>query len=68
MLLYEKIYWPEAITTMIWPYELKAFIEKLNALKVGGYGITPMDNLSVTTTDFYYLKTPHMGLSTLCLV
>ena len=30
LLLYATIYWPEEITTMLWPYSLKAFAEQLN--------------------------------------
>ena len=58
MLLHAKIYWPEAITTMLCPYELKAFACQLNILKVDDDGIIPMEKFSGTTTDIY-LKTHH---------
>ena len=51
LLLNSKIYWPKAITTLLWPYELKAFSGIFNELKVNDYGITPMKKLSSTTTD-----------------
>ena len=51
MLLYGKIYFPEEITTMIRPYALKAFEEKINELKVDDDGITPMEDFVCTTTD-----------------
>ena len=56
--LYAKIYWPEEITTMLWPYSLKVFAEQLNVLKVDDNEITPMEKFSGTTTDIY-LKNSH---------
>ena len=44
LLLHEKKYWSEAITTMLWNYALNAFAKQLNVLKVDDYGITPMEN------------------------
>ena len=35
---------------MLWTYELEAFSEKLNLLKVGDDGITPTERFSGTTT------------------
>ena len=49
MILHAKIYWPEAITTMLYPYSLKEFSEQLNELKVGDDGITPMEHFAGTT-------------------
>ena len=49
--LHAKIYGPESMTTMFWPYELKAFAEQLNVLKVEDDGFIPMQNFSGTTTD-----------------
>ena len=43
-ILHAKRYFPEAITTMLWTYALKAFEEQLNVLKVDYDGITPMQN------------------------
>ena len=51
MLLHAKIYCPEERTTILYLYALKAFAEQLNVTKVDGYGITPMENVSGTTTD-----------------
>ena len=51
MLPHVKIYFPEAITTMLWAYALKDFSEKLNVLKVDDDGITPMEKFAGTTTD-----------------
>ena len=42
MLLHAKRYWIDTINTILWPYELKGFSEKLNGLKVDDDGITPM--------------------------
>ena len=53
MLLDAKIYWPEAITTMLWPYALKEFAETFNVIKVNDDGINPMGNFTGTTTDIY---------------
>ena len=49
LLLHAKIYRPEAITTMLWSYELKAFIKYLNVLKVDDDGMTPMNKFAGTT-------------------
>ena len=43
---------------MLWPYELKAFAEQFNVLKVDGYGITPMENFAGTTT-YINIKNHH---------
>ena len=51
MLLNEKIYWSESITTILWTYVLKVFSEQLNVVKVDGDGITPMKNFAGTTTE-----------------
>ena len=59
MLIHVKIYWPEAITTMLYPYALKAFAQKLNLLKVNDDEITPMEKFSGTTTDIYLKITTH---------
>ena len=58
MILHAKIYWPDLITTMIWPYVLKSFSEKLNALKVNDYEITPMEKFTGITIDIT-LKNRH---------
>ena len=51
MLLHANIYWPEAITTMLWPYALKYFADQLNVIKVYNYVITPMEKFEGTATD-----------------
>ena len=58
MLLQEKIYFKELITTILWFYELKDFLEQLNELKVDDDGINPMGKFSDTTTEIT-LKTNH---------
>ena len=59
MLLHKKIYFTEAITTMLWPYEMKNFSEQLNVLKVNDDGITPMENFAGTITDINLKITTH---------
>ena len=51
MLPNEKIYWQEAITTILWPYAMNSSAEQLNESKVDGDGITPMKKFSGTTID-----------------
>ena len=51
MLPHAKIYFPEAITTMLWTYALKLFAEKINVLKVDDYGINTMKKFSGKTTE-----------------
>ena len=51
LILHEKIYWPEEITKILWPYALKDFLEQLNVIKVDDDGITPTENFSGTTID-----------------
>ena len=53
-----KIYFPEAINEILWPYSLKAFAEKLNDHKVDDYWITPMQRFAGTPTDIT-LKNHH---------
>ena len=60
MLLHTKRYWPEAINTMLWPYALNKFVEQLTELELGDYGVTPIDNCSVTTA-YLNLKNHHTG-------
>ena len=50
--------WTKSITTMLWPYELKDYVEQLNVLKLDYDGITPMENSTGTTTDIT-LKNNH---------
>ena len=58
LLLNAKIYFPEAINTMLWPYSLKPCVEQLNELKVDDDGITPIEKFAGTTTDIT-LKNHH---------
>ena len=51
MLLHAKIYWPEAITTMLCPDVLNFFAEQFNEIKVDGDGITTIEKYAGTTTD-----------------
>ena len=66
LLLYAKIYWPEEITTMILPYSLKDFSEKINELKVVDDGVTPMENFAGTKI-YINLKELYMEMLVLCL-
>ena len=59
MLIHAKIYFPEAITKILWTYALKAFVEKINVIKVNGYRITPIENFVVTTTAISIKITTH---------
>ena len=43
---------------MLCTYELKAFAEKLNVIKVDNYGITPMEKF-VDTTTYITIKNHH---------
>ena len=47
MLIHAKIYWTDSITTILWNYALKSFVEQLNVLKVGDYGITPTEKFVI---------------------
>ena len=58
LLLHKNRYCAEAITTMLWPYSLKAFAEQFNVIKVDYDGITPMEKFSGTTT-YINLKNHH---------
>ena len=55
----QKIYYPEEIPTMLWPYVLKSFVEQLNILKVYDDGIIPMEKFSVTTKYITLKITTH---------
>ena len=43
---------------MLWPYTVNNFAEQLTELEMGDYGVTPIDNCSVTKTDIN-LKNHH---------
>ena len=45
-----KIYWPEEITAILWPYVMKALEEQFNELKVDDDGIILVEKFSGTTT------------------
>ena len=44
---------------MLWLYSLKSFVEQLNEIKVGDYGITSMENFTSTTTEITLKITTH---------
>ena len=44
LIIHAKIYCPYEITTILWPYAVKAFAEQLSVLNVDDYEITPMEN------------------------
>ena len=50
---------PESIITMLWPYVLKSFSEKLNELSVIDDGITPMDNFQAQKHTLHFKITAH---------
>ena len=68
LLLQAKRYCTEEINTILWPYELKAFAEQLNELKLVGDGINPMDKFSGTTTDITLKITTHGAVQFMSLM
>ena len=38
LVLHAQRYWPEYITTMLWPFALVAYVDKINYLHVGMNG------------------------------
>ena len=58
MLLHANIYWPEELTTMLWPYALKYFAEQLNVIKVDNDGIMSMEKFEGTATEITIKKSP----------
>ena len=58
LLIHEKIYFPEAITTRLWTYSLKSFSEQLNKIKVGDDGVTLMEEFACTQ-KYITLKNNH---------
>ena len=46
LLLLAKRFWPEAITTMLWPFALKTAAERHDHLKIDINGVTPNEKLS----------------------
>ena len=46
LLLHVKRFWPEAITTMLWPFALKTVAERHNCLKIDINGVTPYAKFS----------------------
>ena len=57
-IIHADTYWIDVVTTILCPYEPKAFAEQLNVLKVDGDGITLMENVSGTTT-YITIKNHH---------
>ena len=58
LLLHAKRFWPEAITTMIWPFALKTAAEQHNRLKIDINGVTPNGTFSGIRTEMN-LKDEH---------
>ena len=52
---------------MLCPYELKAFSEQLNLIKVDDYGINPMEKFAGKTT-YIILKNRHTWVSPVCVL
>ena len=58
MLLHAKRFWPEAITTMLWPFVLLAYIERRNNLQLDSNNQTPLQKIcklgkKLDITKFY---------------
>ena len=47
-LLHTKHYYPEAVTTMLWTYEINSLSEQLNSIKLDNNGITSMETFNIT--------------------
>ena len=45
MLLHAKRFWPEAITIMLWPFALLAYIERRNNLQLDSNNQTPLQKI-----------------------
>ena len=58
LLLHAKRYWPAAISTILWPYDLLASIELHNLWGIGEDSCTPMMRL-LGLTEFPDLKLEH---------
>ena len=61
--LHSKRYWKEAITTMLWLYVLKSFVEQINDTKAHDGDFNPMENFDGITTDINIPS--HMSMSSL---
>ena len=69
LILHAKRYWTDAITTMLWPYELKDFSDQLNELKVDDDVITPpMEKFAGTTLYITPKITTHGDVQFISLV
>jgi len=53
LLLHAKRHWPEAITTMLWPYAIKAAAERHNNLKLDDTGRSPIEKFSATKSELH---------------
>ena len=58
LIVHEKIYCAQAITTILWIYVLKAFTEQLNELEVDDDAVTPIGKFA-DTTSYITLKNHH---------
>ena len=59
MLFYAQRYWPEYITTMLWPFTLLAAAERMNYLHIDANGETPEMKFSKATGSSTKLKHFH---------
>jgi hypothetical protein len=46
LLLHAKWHWPEVITTILWPFTLKAGVKAHNGFKLDNDGKTPVQKFS----------------------
>jgi hypothetical protein len=59
ILLYAMRYWPEYITTMLWPFAAKCIEDRINNLTVNDLGITPEMSFSGSQASHVQLKNYH---------
>jgi hypothetical protein len=59
ILLHAMRYWPEYITTMLWPFAAKCIEDRINNLTVNDLGITPEMSFSGSQASQVQLKNYH---------
>ena len=62
MLIHAKTFCQEEIATLLFPYALKEYLEKLNELTVDDDGIISMEKFACTTKDITVKMTTHRAL------
>ena len=48
MILHAKRFWPEAITPMLWPFDISTAIDLENELSLDDHGRSPLQRLMAT--------------------